>query len=147
MKDSAIEVINLRACLHLAEERTGMLRENDQQTYIYLLKLIPDGRFKVGLSGSWKGLENRLVEAKRWVPEAEMVKAWPGKQGWEALARFVMQSHLSVPSAIAAFALTSRGQNSAGMEVIYDCERDVLIHRADELFDYLEGIEDNESTK
>lgn len=75
-------------------EKTGL---------IYLVRLHPPGRFKIGFTKDRQTLEKRIGDAKTWVTEAEIVGTWPAVEKWERLARFVITSSESIEKAIADF--------------------------------------------
>ncbi|MDE0176695.1 MAG: hypothetical protein OYH76_22935 [Defluviicoccus sp.] len=66
---------------------------------IYLVRLHPADRIKIGFtSGSSEG-EARFRHVRTFVPELEFVKEWPARASWEATARRFMLNGLSLTQA------------------------------------------------
>ena len=115
--------------------------------FIYLMRLYPADRFKIGCVDKKAGLEKRVKDAMTWVPEAHLVKSWPVTEWkWESIARHVMRSSKPVPQAVADYTLTHRS-SSAGNEVITGDDEDRLIERAERLFSEFLIVEADEQTQ
>ena len=106
---------------------------SDKEGLIYLLRLHPPGRFKIGFTGDRKTLERRLKEARTWIPEAALVKTWPALEKHERMARFVMGSDLTIEQALAEFHFGDWSRNAGG-EIAENGEESALIRRGDYLF-------------
>lgn len=116
---------------------------SDKEGLIYLVRLYPNNRYKVGFTENEATLERRMKEARTWVPEATPVRTWPALEKYEAMVRYVMQSRLPVKRALCEFPF-SDWSRSAGGEVIDGDSEARLIERADSLFNKFLLVEDDE---
>ena len=146
--ESLVEISNLQ--VRIDKIKQGMveagMEENAQPEYeglIYAIALCPKGRFKIGWTKGQDALA-RLGEAKRWVPEAELIAQWPARQGWEKIVRYVIASDLPVNVALGGYATSNSEQNYAGMEVIYNSKEEVVKSRGEEIIQILSQLPQQE---
>ena len=100
---------------------------------IYLVRLHPAGRFKIGFTKNIETPKKRIKDAKTCVPEAEIEGTWPGLEKWERLARFVITPSESLEKAIADFHFGD-WIRQAGGKIVDGAFREVLVERANQLF-------------
>ena len=139
--DLALDIFNARS------RETVMPRAaSDKVGMIYLVRLHPSNRYKVGFTENEATLAGRMKEARTWVPEATPLRTWPALEKHEALVRYVMQSRLPVARALGEFPFSDWSRNAGG-EVIDGDSEIRLIERADSLFNKFLFVEDEEDER
>ncbi|MCY3827012.1 MAG: hypothetical protein OXG10_06500 [Candidatus Dadabacteria bacterium] len=127
------------------KDTRGMPRaQSNRKGLIYLLRLYPYDRFKVGFTATEKTLARRINGFKTVVPEIELLGKWPALEKWESLARFIIYSELSIEKASVEYAHADWSR-VAGGEVVDNRDADDLLDRAEYIFSKLLTIEDEQS--